>query len=320
MVCLVQIDILHPLASLEWRRCRGPPVDVGEAQAVWLKDKVYVGGGATSGSRRDDARLYIYTPATDTWTTLDTPVCFFALTTYHSQLVLVGGRERASENILVYEPPTNKLWTLSEAGQWQETLPPMPTRCGPNTTAVSHGDHLLVISNDHPNNKVDVCNGHHWASAQHPPQRLSFIKSTVLNGHWYLMGEELYPSQHTHHVYSASLDSLLASCQPSETSQPSSVWKRMTDVPSGLCCPAVFGNRLVAVGLGSPFSTTSLHAYSSLTQSWVHIGDAPASFSGATPCAVVLPSNELIIVRGQRAFQVTLKSKLIFNLTLLTKF
>ena len=236
---------------------------------------------------RADASLYIYTPATDTWTTLDTPVYLFALTTYHSQLVLVGGREYVAEYIHVYGPPTNKLWTLSEAGEWQETLPPMPTPCGIGASAVSHGDHLLVISDDYHNNKVYVYNGHHWASAQHPPQRLAFIKSTVLNGHWYLMGgvEQLIPlfSLKTC-VYSASLDSLLASCQPSETSQPSFVWKTLTDVPSGYCYPVVFGNRLVAVGgRESPSTTTSLHAYSSLTQSWVHIGDAPVSYSDIFP-------------------------------------
>ena len=296
--CLVQVDILHPLASLGWR---GPPADVGrDAQAVRLKDKVFVGGGVTSGSVRDLARLYIYTPATDTWTTLDTPVYFFALTTYHSQLVLVGGREYVGEN--VFGQRTNKLWTLSEDGQWQETLPPMPKPCGTDASAVSHGDHLLVISADFPNN-VYVYNGHYWASAQHLPQKLRSIKSTIFNGHLYLMGEGGI-------VYSAFLDSLLASCQPSETSQPSSLWKRLTDAPSGCCCPAVFGNRLVAVGGRLTLTTTSLYAYSPLTQSWVHMEDAPIPVTSIL-CAVLLPSNELMIVSGQRACQSRLTCKFI---------
>jgi hypothetical protein len=85
-------------------------VDVGGgAHAVWLKDKVYV-GGCISDNRRDWARLYIYTPATDTWTTLDTPVYWFGLTTYHSQLVLVGGMKYVPDESVVGEA-TNKLWT-----------------------------------------------------------------------------------------------------------------------------------------------------------------------------------------------------------------
>ena len=96
-----QVDILHPTASLEWSQCSVPPVNVGGgAHAVWLKDKVYVGGGVTFGSRRDHARLYIYSPATDTWTTLDTPVYRFALATYHSQLVLVSGLEYVGEAVV----------------------------------------------------------------------------------------------------------------------------------------------------------------------------------------------------------------------------
>jgi hypothetical protein len=295
---LVQVDILHPLASLKGKECKGPPENVGNgAHAVWLKDKVYVGGGRTSGNRRSDARLYIYTLATDAWTTLDTPVYLFGLTTYHSQLVLVGGREYVGENI--DGELTNKLWTLSEDGQWQETLPPMPTSCS-DASAVSHGDHLLMISA----NKVHVYNGHHWASAQHPPQLLYSIRSTVFNGHWYLMGRGGI-------VYSASLGSLLASCQPSETSQPSHLWKRLTDAPSEWCCPAVFGNRLVAVG-GRSTITLSLYAF---TKSWVHMGDAsissmPMNFS-ITPCAVLLPSNELMIVSGPTACQSRLTCKFI---------
>ena len=120
-------------------------MDVGAAHAVWLKDKVYVGGGRWgSGNYRDEARLYVYSPATDTWTTLDTPVHGFALTTFHSQLVLVGGSKYVGESMS--GDITNKLWTLSEDGQWQETLLPMPTPCGIYPSAVSHGDHLLVIS------------------------------------------------------------------------------------------------------------------------------------------------------------------------------
>ena len=273
----------------------------GDANAVWLKDKVYVGGGMTSESVRDQARLYIYTPATDEWTTLDTPVIWFALATYHSQLVLVGGKEYVGENVFGGDF-TNKLWTLSEDGQWQDTLHPMPIPCI-FASAVSHGDHLLVISGDDPN-EVYVYNGHHWASAQHPPQLLYPMKSTVFNGELYLMGRGGI-------VYSASLDSLLASCQPSETSQPSSLWKRLTDVPGEWCCPVVFGNRLVAVGGGltDTSTTLSLYAYSPLTQSWVHMADS-LIFCIITPsCAVLLPSNELMIVSGLTACQTRLTCK-----------
>ena len=300
MVRLVQVDILHPLASLEWKWCKAPLVDIGGAQAVWLEGKVYVGGGTTFGNRRDAARLYIYTPATDTWAILDTPVYRFALTTYHSRLVLVGGREYAGGS------PTDKLWTLSEHRQWQETpsLPPMPTQM-PVASAVSHGDHLLVID---VNNNVYIYDGDHWESAEHPPHQLYYISSTVFNDHWHILGQRVLSSR-GNEVYSASLDSLVASSQPSETSEPSSVWKRINNLPNEICYSAVFGNRLIAIGDGSPYTTTSLYAYSSFTQSWVHICDAQFTSGGAALCAIALPSNELMVVRGQMAFKVIIKSE-----------
>ena len=59
LISNIQVDILHPLASVEWQECREVPVCIGRAQAVWLKDKVCLGGGTVSGSKRDEARLYV---------------------------------------------------------------------------------------------------------------------------------------------------------------------------------------------------------------------------------------------------------------------
>ena len=277
-------------------------MDIGRAQAVRLNDKVYIGGATVSGNIRDEARIYIYAPTTDTWDILDTPVYHFALTTYHSQLVLVGGWEYTSGL------PTNKLWTLNKHDQWQEILPPLPTPLpAPGSSAVSHGDYLLVIGVDYPpsNNKVYAYNGHQWENAQHPPQLLYFITSAIFDGRWYLMGGELNLPQKTH-VYSASLDSLIASCQLGE---PLSIWKRLQNVSIGFCHPAVFGNVLIAVG--GLFSTTiSLCVYSSqFTQSWVHMADAPITLIVSTPCAVALSYNELMVISGCRVFKVMLKSE-----------
>ena len=291
--CCMQVDILHPYAELKWRECRRLPVSMQNAQAVWLGDKLYVGGGWTSGSNRDDARLYIYTPTTDTWSHINTPVYYFALITYHSQLVLVGGREYVGEERdgLV----ANKLWTLTELDQWRETLPPMTTkRYG--ASAVEFSDNILVAGGVDEGiliDTVEVYNGHHWAKAQCLPKPCDWMKSTVLNGHWYLMGGGGQGKE----VYYASLDSLVASCQPSEKPLPS-VWKRLPDVPHALSSTAVFGNRLIAVGGGyypSPPSS-SIHAYSPQTQSWVHVGDMPVG--PRFTCTAVLPTGELMVIGG----------------------
>ena len=287
------------------------------AQAVWLGDKLYVGGGFTSGSkgrrrrdiirvrlrpgpetsltlegRKDDARLCIYTPTTDTWSVIDTPVYYFALVTYHSQLVLVGGMEYVGEESV--RPVTNKLWTLTGRDRWRETLPPMTTKRY-SASAVEFADILVAGGQDDKGRNVDIVevyNGHHWTKVQCLPKPCCFMKSTVLNGHWYLMGGGGQEKE----VYYASLDSLVASCQPSEKPLPS-VWKRLPDVPHKRSSTAVFGNRLIAVRGGYLSPSSSIHAYSPHTQSWVHVGDMPVGLYST--CTAVLPTGELMVIEGQ---------------------
>ena len=188
---------------------------------------------------------------------------------------------------------TNKLWTLTEHDQWRETLPPMATkRCV--ASAVEFADNILVAGGEDDNgrnvNIVEVYDGHHWAEAQCLP-RPSYrnMKSAVLNGHWYLMEGDGLGKE----VYYASLDSLVASCQPSEKPLPS-VWKRLPDVPHDRSSTAVFGNRLIVVG-GFPASS-SIHAYSPRTQSWVHVGDMPVGLHST--CTAVLPTGDLMVIGG----------------------
>ena len=264
-----------------------------DAQAVWLGDKLYVGGGEVSGSRRDHARLYIYTPTTNTWSHINTPVYWFAVITYHFQLVLVGGREYIGEERC--GPFTNKLWTLTEQDQWRETLPPGMTTKRCKTSAVEFVDNILVAGGeDNERGKVDIVevyNGHYWAEAQCLPKTCSDTKSAVLNGHWYLMGGWGQEKE----VYYASLDSLVASCQPSEKPLPS-VWKRLTDVPHERSSTALYRNRVIAVGGYSPSS--SIHAYSPHTQSWVHVGNMPVVVYST--CIAVLPQGELMVIGGSK--------------------
>ena len=135
---------------------------MSDAQAVWLGDKLYVGGGLTPESIRNYVRLYIYTPTTDTWNHINTPVYWFALVTYHSQLVLVGGWEYVGEER--ERPATNKLWTLTENDQWRETLPPMTTKCW-YPSAVEFADNILVAGGmDEGRRGIDMVEVLQWSS------------------------------------------------------------------------------------------------------------------------------------------------------------
>ena len=271
--CGVQGDILHPLTSLEWRECSRPPERsyLFSVPAVCLEDKVYLGGD----------KLFIYTPTTDTWAIKDTPVHGFALVVCHSQLVLVGGEMTDDESI------TNKLLTLDRHDQLKETLPPMTVRRR-WPSAVEYSNNIVVAGGGDDQERdidiVEVYNGHHWAKAQSLPIACYGMNSAILNGHWYLAGGAGQGKE----VYYASLESLIASCQPSGRQLPS-VWKSLADAPDEYSTLVAFGNRLVAIG----YFTSSIHAYSPYSQSWVHVGDKPG---GDSPeAAVVLPSGDLMV-------------------------
>ena len=147
-----------------------------------LKNKVYFGGGAT-GNGTTEAKLCIHTPTADTWATLPSPTRRSALTTYHSQVVLVGG--------IAASTATNQLWVLQEDERtWTQPLPAMPTARFA-ASAISHHNHLIVAggrdSNGWMTNVVEVYDGRQWMKTDPLPQ-CSYMKTTIHNGNYYLMG------------------------------------------------------------------------------------------------------------------------------------
>ena len=164
-----------------------------------------------------------------------------------------------------------------------------------SASAVGYADNILVAGGtDDKSDDIDiveVCNGHHWTKAQCLPKPYHDMKSTIFNGHWYLMGGWKQRKE----VYYVSLNSLVVSSE--KTVHVSSMWKRLTDVPHERSSPAVFGNRLIAVGGGEiSIPNSSIHAYSPHTQSWLHVGDMPVEL--IYTCTAVLTTGELMVIGG----------------------
>ena len=303
----IQIDILYPLASLKWTESSNLPVDMCDAQALWLKDKLYVGGGLIPKSFRNTLCqcLFVYSPNTDTWSTLETPVYSFALTTYRSQLVIVGGWTY-DECDFRWGSPTDKVWILNKHVKLEETvIPPMITKRY-HASSVEYKDRILVAGGyswESEVNSVEVYNGYEWTETQCLPKPCYKMKSTILNGLWYLMGGETQGTV----VYYASLNALVGISQ-------SSGWKRLKDVPHECSSPVVFQNRLMVIGggTGTTSAYSSIYSYSAYTQSWIHEGDIPTKLN--CTCTAILPTGKLTVIGGQRfgvlesrVFQATLK-------------
>ena len=282
------MDLLHPLASLEWSEYRDMPVSVCDAHAVVLGNKIYIGGGKLYPGPFFGLLICDFTE--DSWNVLDTPTKLYALTTYQSRLVLIGGKDLKA---------TNLLWVLDEQHHadehdWVQPLPPMITERY-KSSAISVGYHLFVAgghggTKSHPLASVEVYDGCKWRHVQSLPRVYSWIKSTLHEGNWYLVGG----TRQGREVHYTSPESLLATTY-SNRAEKISVWKKLPDAPLKKSILTVFRNRLVAVGTEF-YCSSAIHAYSPSINSWVHVGDLPINCS----CTAVFPTGELQLVLESR--------------------
>ena len=300
------MDILSSQVSLEWKRCTDLPVQMRNAQAVLLEDKLYVGGGLTQKKlQKDEAKLYVYSPTSDTWgVAIDTPTYWFALVVYQSRLVLVGGREYHD-----FERPgplTNKLWTLNELNslcQEIPQLPPMITKRH-SASAISHADCLLVAGGHYGSETatlqeedglqdVEVFDGQQWATTQPLPKPCWHMKSIMFEENWCLTGG--YGQENE--VYYVSLDSLIAYRHHSTATSMEVPWKKLPDTPNALSSLVMLqGNKLMAIG-GE--ATADVCTYSCQSEAWLPVkSDLQGAVSNA--CTILLPTGEVLVIGGER--------------------
>ncbi len=271
------LDILHPSTYLEWEEWPSLPVGMSSACSVYLNGTLYVGGGFTDERGcEDDATLYSFKPGVDTtWTVTDTPTYWYTLVVHDSELLLVGGYEYHTREI------TNKVLTM-RGGQFVEALPPMKeSRESPSAASLSVSALVVAGGCDTSGNlsSVEVFKDGQWTSAPSLPMAGSIMQSALHGDQWYLI---TYQGQ----IFCVSLLSLISGSDQSP-------WETLPDAPNSCSAAAFFGGRLLSIGgggYGDP--TTAIYAFSSSTQSWVHVADLPVL---GLPTAVVLLSKQLIV-------------------------
>ncbi len=275
------LDILHSSTSLEWEEWPPLPVKMRGASSMYLNGILYVGGGLTDKpSYRADASLYSFKPGVDsTWTVTDTPTYFYTLVVHDSELLLVGGREYPTKEI------TNKVFTMRD-GQFVEVLPPMKER-RESSSAVSSGSGLVVaggLGTSGGLSSVEVFKDGQWTTAPSLPSAGSVLQSALHGDQWYLITS-------FGKVFRTSLQSLISGADQSP-------WETLPDAPNSSSAAAFFGGRLLSIGggdYGNP--TTAIYAFSSSTQSWVHVAGLPLPLGESS--AVVLPTGELLVIGGK---------------------
>ena len=280
---------------------------ISDAQCVSVHGKIYVGGSDISYYNK----LFVSTDL-NSWSVLETPTSKYALTTYHSQLVLIGGED--SDGI------TNKVWGKGVANQWKSSLiPPMLTkRYASSAINTGNTQHIVVAGGMGVHGEVDtvevLSEKGKWSIVQSLPQPSYYMKCAIHDGCLYFMGGNGQDDS----VFYCKLDSLLSFLQSNDQIFDSETLWKTFNAPLKWSSCVTFHHHLMSVGGYAISSSTSskIHAYSPLTQPWLHVGDLPIELD-CTACTVI-STGELVVIGGRAGFD--LYSRKVFKATLIGKY
>ena len=286
---------LQPL-TLKWRQCRDMPCAMDRLQSVTMRQKVFVGGGATDShyGHLDAHTVYEYDEASNQWVSLPPYKCRrFAMAILNDKLTLVGGLSTETGS-------TNQVAVLEEEEGmprgWTDPYPPMITsRCSPAVAA--YGDRLVVAGGRESLfggdlDTVEVLNTttKKWLSASPLPVGCSEMTSALVNQELFLLGGTL-----TSTSLVVSLPNLTQSSVHSATTNgsthkiPSPPLERSAAI--SLC-----GSVLAIGGLHGNKSSTAIHIYQPATINWSKVGDLPYPRSSCS--CTLLPSGHILVAGG----------------------
>ena len=279
-----------------------------------LKDRVYL----TIVRGRIHSSTYDFT----SWTVHGPPEGLecFGLTSYHSQLMVVGGKERGMV--------TNKVWTSDDGTDWQLSLPPMPNkRCFPLAVNTGPSPECVIVAGgegeDHTRlTVVEVLLDGQWFTV---PSKLTYLCDTLSHGGVVYFNNVNIGNKQNHIVH-CQLQSLLAACThqsrdsiPEQSTDLKSTFWQSIDLPDGRTSLAFFGRRLTI----NTFPDMSLYFHypqrtseenmASQAQQWVYGGELPLSSS--TVFVATLPTEEMLVITTnsreevKRVFKGSLKSE-----------
>ena len=230
------------------------------------------------------------------WTPFSVPaVRSFALTTYHSQLVMVGGWTDGKK-------VSGTLWASTNGSNWQETLPPMPTsRYGAAVvnTGSSGGPECLVVAGgvgeaEEELDTVELLREGQWYTVNSLPEPNRYI---LQHNHFVLHNGTVVLG--VGHNKMCPLYSLVAKNQGCSAS----LWKEARfPISGGLTS---FRGYLVCFDL-------EMLVYSPPNQAWVNMGEIPGQEMEIFQC-LASPTGTLIVLGRLRRFRQVIVKEVAFR-------
>lgn len=289
---ILQCNIFNPLITIDCKEHHWPTYDFSpHFHFVVFCNKLYYGGvgydiGDFGGK---NGILWSFTPDLRSHSLSNVPSICYGLTTYKSQLVLVGGRS------LVSCKPWNKVWTSDDGCNWAEgAIPPLLTHRN-MPLAVNFGDpECLLVSGGQSKRplQVEVLKEAQWWIVEPLPSCLSPPRHFTLHiGTLYLCRESS--------VICCNLDALLTTCtHHKDTVKPSGLWRTLS-MPFGVSLLMSFKEHLLAF-----CPDCKMFAYSPYKQSWIHVGNLQSLQENLISCGGFgdFTTNNLFALRNNFSF------------------
>lgn len=236
-----------------------------------LHSKLHV-GSMTEDEEAMRGKLFISSPDLSSWICVDTPTSCFGLTSYHSQIVLLGGIKSPIAHDEI-EQDTNEVWLSSDGVSWKDTIPPMhDQRFLPQAANVGTPERLVVTLGGSV--MVEVFVDGQWSVVAPVPLKGSGSTtfSTLHNGNWILGGRIL---DFTKFAY-CKVESLISAARktPRDLAKEDELWKELPIHLHDLCCPVSFQDELLVLEKFL-FEPGMIYAHSPSSGTWVHVGETP---------------------------------------------
>ena len=272
--------------NIKWEE--GAPAPVGRYRhtAVCLNGVIYVGGGIETGWNASYI-INCYDPVNNSWSSsINTPYCFFTMTTLNNKLVTAGGQGSNNKR-------TNQILTL-DAGQLKNYTKMITARS--SATAAGHQGMLIITGGDDDkgnilsSTEVFDSNNRQWFTTSDLPQPHCELQSVIANNILYLLGGTNKDRYNSPAVFTAPLDTLSAHHLNWNTHQDTP-WCNSVSV-------SVNGTHLLIVGgYNKGKCISDIHILNKVSYSWEAIGHIPSAAESSA--AVSTADNRVIVIGGE---------------------
>lgn len=271
------------------------PVAMSAPQLVVIDGKLYVGGGNTE-EERSKYVLCKYNPAYDQWSVFDCPVKFFGLGHVANSLVLVGGSQEDGTVM-------GEVYILDEISKtWNSSsIPTMPT-ARTLLTVISSGFGIAACGGHNGLNCSDAVEVYktktrQWYSASPLPKPLLALRTATVASTCFLLGGSSDFNTAQKDCYGIKVDDLFSASRQTPMDQKVlPIWKSFRSDTLAAAPAALLGALVSVGGLTLDKNWRHLRAFSSTSQSWIHIGQLPHQV--LLCCAAVL-GKELFVIGGR---------------------